>query len=95
MSEAPGIVVEHVTRAGGSLDADGRLHFNQELIESALNGLLREFTLCGQDPAHDMQLGKGHVYAGSGGAAPLILDLGTGRYRESTLQDLYDAARLQ
>ncbi len=94
MSEAPDSVVERVTAAGGSLDADGRLHFSAELIESALNGMPRDFTLCGQSPEHDMQLGGGRVHVGSGGAAPLVLDLDSGRYRESNLRDLYAAARL-
>jgi trimethylamine---corrinoid protein Co-methyltransferase len=92
MSEAPEIVVEQVTSAGGMLDADGRLHFTADMIDSALQGMARDFTLCGQDPQQDMH--PGGVYVGSCGAAPLILDLETGRYRESTLRDLYDAARL-
>jgi trimethylamine--corrinoid protein Co-methyltransferase len=94
MAEAPACVIDPVTRAGGSLDADGRLHFSAELIEKALNGLPRDFALCGQHPDYDMQLGVARVHAGSGGAAPRILDLESGRYRESTLRDLYDAARL-
>jgi len=94
MSEAPEIVIEHVTAAGGSLDRDGRLHFSAELIECALNGLAKDFKLCGQKPEHDMQLGGRRVYVGSGGAAPLIMDLESGRYRESNLRDLYDAARV-
>lgn len=94
MAEAPEIVIEQVTRAGGSLDAEGRLHFSPALIENALNGLSRDFTLCGQDPEYDMRLGVARVHVGSGGAAPLILDLETQQYRESTLRDLYDAARV-
>lgn len=94
MAGSPDIVIEHVTAAGGSLDANRRLHFSPELIEKALNGLPRNFPLCGQHPAYDMQLGRARVHAGSGGAAPLILDLDSGRYRDSTLRDLYDAARL-
>ena len=94
MAEAPEIVIEQVTRAGGRLDAEGRLHFSSELIENALDGLSRDFTLCGQNPEHDMQLGVGRVHVGSGGAAPMILDLETQQYRESNLRDLYDAARL-
>ena len=94
MAEAPEIVINHITQAGGHLDDDGRLHFSPELIENALNGLPRDFALCGQSPTHDMQLGVAKVHAGSGGAAPLILDLDSGSYRESTLRDLYDAARL-
>ena len=94
MIDAPEIVIEHVTRAGGTLDGDGRLHFPNHLIENALKGFVRDFNLCGQNPAHDLELDGARVYAGSGGAAPLILDFETGRYRESLLCDLYDAARL-
>jgi trimethylamine--corrinoid protein Co-methyltransferase len=94
MAEAPEIVVEHVTRAGGSVDADGRLYFPPPLIEKALDGLSRDFTLCGRKPEFDMQLGGARVHVGSGGAAPLILDPDSGHYRESNLRDLYDAARL-
>ncbi len=94
MDQAPATVAELVTGAGGCMDADGRLHFSPDLIESALRGMARDFTLCGRDPVHDMQLGGARVHVGSGGAAPLILDLDSGRYRESVLRDLYDAARL-
>jgi trimethylamine--corrinoid protein Co-methyltransferase len=94
MSEAPEIVVEQVTAAGGSLDQDGRLHFSADLIDRALNGFARDFKLCGQKPEHDMQLGGRRVHVGSGGAAPMIMDLDSGRYRESNLRDLYDAARV-
>jgi trimethylamine--corrinoid protein Co-methyltransferase len=94
MSEAPPIVIEHVTRAGGSVDPDGRLLFSAELIERALRSLPRDFKLCGQRPEYDLQLGGRHVHVGSGGAAPMIFDPDSGRYRESNLGDLYDAARL-
>ena len=94
MSEAPAIVIEQVTAAGGSLDQDGRLHFSADLIERTLDGLQRDFILCGQQAEHDLQLGGQRVHVGSGGAAPLIMDLESGRYRESNLRDLYDAARL-
>ena len=94
MVEAPDIVIEHVTGAGGYVDGDGRLHFSPALIESALQGMVRDFSLCGQDPGYDLQLGRARVHVGSGGAAPMILDLDTASYRDSTLRDLYDAARL-
>ena len=94
MAEAPPSVIEAVEAAGGSLGQDGRLRFSEALIEAALTGLVRGFTLCGQNPAHDLQLEGSRVYVGSGGAAPLILDSNSGEYRDSTLADLYDAARL-
>ena len=94
MAEASAPVIEAVTAAGGSLEDEGRLRFPRDLTERALQGLSREIVLCGQVAAHDMRLGDARVYVGSGGAAPLILDMDTGRYRESVLRDLYDAARL-
>ena len=94
MADTPDCVSEPVTDAGGYLDDNGRLRFPPELIDKALNGFKRDFTLCGQDAENDIQLGVGRVHTGSGGAAPLILDLDSGQYRESTLKDLYDAARL-
>ena len=75
MAEVPGIVVERVSAAGGRLDNDHRLHFPAELIEKALQGMARNFSLCGQQAEHDLQLSAGRVHAGSGGAAPMILDL--------------------
>ena len=94
MADTPDCVSGPVTDAGGYLDDNGRLRFPPELIDKALNGFKRDFTLCGQDEENDIQLGVGRVHTGSGGAAPLILDLDSGQYRESTLKDLYDAARL-
>ena len=94
LSEAPEIVVQRVTGAGGTVDDEGRLYFPRELTERALEGMERDFRLCGQSSEYDLQLGSARVHVGSGGAAPLILDLDSGRYRESVLNDLYDAARL-
>ena len=94
LSEAPDFVVERVTAAGGALGNDGRLTFSESLIEAALAGLPRNFSFHGRDPEHDMLLSGKRVYTGTGGAAPSILDIETRRYRDSTLQDLYDAARV-
>jgi trimethylamine--corrinoid protein Co-methyltransferase len=94
VAEAPQVVVDTVVEAGGSIDGDGRLRYPPALVETALAGIARGFALCGQAPEFDLQLEPGRVHVGSGGAAPLILDLESGVYRESTLRDLYDAARL-
>ena len=94
VSEAPDIVIEHVTAGGGKLSSDGRLTFSAGLIDDALNGLSRNFTLHGQKPGHELHLSGKRVHVGTGGAAPSVLDLQTERYRDSTLRDLYDVARL-
>lgn len=93
LAEAPPCVVALVCAAGGRVE-DGRLRVPPDLCERALAGLRRDVTLCGRDAAHDMALTGDAVHLGSGGAAPLVLDMETGRYRPSTLADLHDAARL-
>ena len=93
-SEAPPIVIKAVTKAGGRLDKDNRLSFPASLLDKAIDGLARHYILYGQQPGHEMQMSGKRVHTGSGGAAPYVVDIDTGQYRESTLKDLYDAARL-
>ncbi len=94
MAEAPPEVIEPVTARGGRLGDDGRLRFPESLIDDALAGLRRNFTLPGRLSRHDLRLQGKRVHVGSGGAAPYVVDLESGRYRPSTLRDLSDAARL-
>ncbi|MEM7538570.1 MAG: trimethylamine methyltransferase family protein [Chloroflexota bacterium] len=93
-AEAPPIVVETVTSRGGHVDYNGRLLFPEPLFREALAGFQRNFTLHGQQPKHELRLSGKHVHVGSGGASPQVVDLDTGQYRDSTLDDLYNAARL-
>ena len=94
LSEAPDIVIERVKKAGGNETSAGRLTFSESLINNALQGLSRHFVLYGQKAGHELTLSGKRVHVGSGGAAPNIMDINTGKYRESLLQDLYDCARL-
>ena len=87
-------MIELVTAAGGWVDDGGRLHYPRALVEDVIARAPSSFVLPGQDPAHDMELGGGRVYTGTGGAAPLILDFETGLHRPTTTADLYDIARL-
>ena len=80
--------------AGCELDGDGRLRFPRALVEDVIARTRRKFTLHGIDPAHDIEVGARRVHAGTGGAAPTIMDFHSGKYRESTVGDLYDIARL-
>jgi len=80
--------------AGCWVDEDGRLRFPRALVEDVIARTRRKFTLHGIDPAHDIEIGGKRVHTGTGGAAPTILDFETGKYRESTVADLYDIARL-
>ncbi len=94
MSEAPSIVVDSVCAAGGFLNDKGRLCYSFSLIQDALSGLKKSFKLYGQTPGRELDLTGTKVHTGTGGAAPLILDIESRTYRETTLKDLYDSARL-
>ena len=94
LSDAPPRAVALVCQAGGLVSDAGRLLFPAELVRRCLQELPRELVLCGQEARHDLTLAGARVHVGTGGAAPLIVDLETGAYRDSTLRDLYDAARL-
>lgn len=93
-SESPPIMIETITANGGSLTADGRLLFPEALLDRFLAGYKRNWTLHGQNPEHDLLLSNKRVHLGTGGAAPQVVDLESGHYRDSILQDLYDAARI-
>ena len=48
----------------------------------------------GQDAGHDLEPWGSKVHYGTAGAAVHMVDLKTRAYRESLLQDLYDASRI-
>ena len=86
--------VELVTAAGGRVSDEGRLLFPRALVEDVVAKAARNIVIHGQDPKHDMDLTGNRVHFGTAGAAVHIVDVATRAYRESTLADLYDIARL-
>ena len=94
IAEAPPAVIDLATVAGATLGDDGRLCFPESLVEAALAGLPHEITLYGRGDAGSLVLGGDAVHVGTGGASPEILDLASGKYRPSTLDDIHLAARL-
>ena len=86
--------VDLVTRAGGRLSDAGRLIFPRRLVEDTVAMAGRHFVLHGRDPRHDMELWGKKVHFGTAGAAVHIADPVSHEYRDSTLLDLYDIARL-
>ena len=83
-----------LTRAGATLGDDGRLRFPRGLVEATIRDAARNFTLHGQDPRHDMLISGSRVHYGTAGAAVHVVDVEKREYRESLLQDIYDAARI-
>ncbi len=94
LSQATPSMIRRVTNAGGSLTGDGRLLFPRALVNAATKDARRGFSLCGQDTQHDLRIKDARVHMSTGGAAPGVFDIDTGSYRDSTLKDLYDAARI-
>jgi len=94
LGQATPSMIARVTAAGGAMTGDGRLSFPRALVRESVAGARRGFTLCGQAPEHDLKIEDGRVHMSTGGAAPGVFDLDTGIYRDSSLRDLYDAARI-
>lgn len=94
LADAPESGVAYMTAAGAIQGADGRLRFPRALIEDTIAKANREITLYGRDPSHDMHLAGTKVHYGTAGAAVHMVDVDGRNYRDSTLQDLHDAARI-
>ncbi|NBR35224.1 MAG: methyltransferase [Rhodobacteraceae bacterium] len=94
LSQAPKSGVDAMVAAGAILGDDGRLRFPRALVEDMLAKAARDITLFGRDPKYDLHLSGTNVHFGTAGAAVHIVDVLTNTYRDSTAQDLYDAARL-
>jgi trimethylamine--corrinoid protein Co-methyltransferase len=94
LADAPESGVQILTGAGAVLGDDGRIRFPRALVEDMLAKAARNITLFGRDPAHDLELTGTRVYYGTAGAAVHVVDVEGRSYRESTVQDLYDAARI-
>ena len=93
-ADAPPSGIEALTNAGAALGEDGRIRIPRTLTEDMLAQAARNITLCAQDPKHDLRLEPNLVHYGTAGAAVHVVDVETREYRDSTVQDLYDAARI-
>lgn len=94
MGQAPPRLIDAATARGAEINALGRLAFPRMLVEDILASAAKGFVLCGRDPRYDIEVGGERVYFGTGGAAVQTLDLDSGLYRPSTLNDLHDFTRL-
>ena len=94
MGEVPASLEAAAVSRGAEM-REGRLHFSQALVEDTIAAAPKTFVFHGRDPNRSFEIGGERVYFGTGGAAVQTLDLDTGLYRPSTLQDLADFTRLQ
>jgi len=86
--------VELFTTAGCSMSEEGRLLFPRALVEDTVASAARNIVLHGQEERYDLELSGERVYFGTAGAAVHLVDIEKREYRDSTISDLYDAARL-
>ncbi|WP_432449726.1 trimethylamine methyltransferase family protein [Aliiroseovarius marinus] len=94
LADAPPSGIDIMTRAGAILGDDGRLRFPRALVEDMLAKAKKDVVLCGRDPRHDLDLSGTRVHYGTAGAAVHMVDVDGREYRDSTVQDLHDAARI-
>ena len=94
LADAPESGIEYMTKAGALLGDDGRLRFPRALVEDAIAKAMRNIVLYSRDGKNDLELSGSKVHFGTAGAAVHVVDVEGRDYRDSTLQDLYDAARL-
>lgn len=95
MGEVPDRLRRDLHAAGATEAENGRILFPRSLTEDAIAGAAKRFILHGQDDARSIEVGGDAVHFGTGGAAVQTLDMETGLYRPSTLQDLREFTRLQ
>ncbi len=92
--DAPKSGVDYMTKVGAVMGEDGRLRFPRELVLRMLEMTNKDITLCGRNPKYDLNLSGTRVHYGTAGAAVHVVDVHGRKYRESTLQDLHDAAKI-
>jgi trimethylamine--corrinoid protein Co-methyltransferase len=85
---------EAATAVGAFVSPHGRLCFPRALVEDTIARAARHFVVHGREPRHDLEPWGRRVYFGTAGAAVLMVDPVGREHRETTLRDLYDAARL-
>jgi len=94
LADAPPSGVAYLTKVGAVQGDDGRIRFPRALVEDTIARANRSITLHSRDGKTDLDLSGAKVHYGTAGAAVHLVDVDGKNYRESTVQDLHDAARI-
>lgn len=94
LADAPESGVKYLISAGAVLGDDGRIRIPRAVVEDTLSKACRDVTLFSRDGEHDLTLSGTRVHFGTAGAAVHMVDVDGREYRDSTVQDLHDAARI-
>ncbi|MEM9107018.1 MAG: trimethylamine methyltransferase family protein, partial [Pseudomonadota bacterium] len=95
IGEVPDRLARLFRDLGARDNGSGRMLFPRGLVEEAIDAAAKQFVLHGRDDSRSIEVGGDRVYFGTGGAAVQTLDMDTGLYRPSTLEDLHNFTRLQ
>ncbi|CUH45503.1 trimethylamine methyltransferase family protein [Ruegeria atlantica] len=95
MGNVPDKLAADLKAAGAQAGQQDRLLFPREMVQRAIDTAPKSFVLHGRDENRSIEVGGDRVYFGTGGAAVQTLDIDSGLYRPSTLEDLHDFTRLQ
>ena len=94
LADAPQSGIDLLTSVGCTYGDDGRLRFPRALVEDMLAKANRDVILASRDGKTDLDLRGTRVHYGTAGAAVHMVDVDGRHYRDSTVQDLHDAARI-
>ena len=94
LADAPRSGVDYLTAAGCIAGDDGRIRFPRALVEDTIARANRSVTLYSRDGKTDLELSGTRVHYGTAGAAVSMVDVYGQAYRDSTVQDLHDAAKI-
>ncbi len=94
LADAPQSGIDYLVSAGCTLGDDGRIRFPRALVEDTIAKANRSVTLFSRDGKTDLELSGNRVHYGTAGAAVSMVDVHGREYRDSTVQDLHDAARI-
>ncbi len=94
LADAPDSGIKALTNVGAMYGSDGRIRFPRSLVEDMLAMSQKDLVLYARDPNFDLNLSGTKVHYGTAGAAVHIVDVESREYRDSTVQDLYNAAHL-
>ncbi len=95
VGEVPKRLQKDLLAIGAIDNGKGRFLFPPALVDVAIDQAAKTFVLHGRDPDRSIEVGGNKVYFGTGGAAVQTLDMDSGIYRPSTLDDLHNLTRLQ
>lgn len=87
--------LDMLASAGALVEREkSKIYFPRELVEAQVQRAPVKVMLYSRDGKTDLELTGDKVYMGTGGMAINVVDLETGRSRQSVLADIYNIARL-